>query len=165
MLKWQLTPGSLPGESHGQRSLAGYSPQGLKESDTIEWLSMHAICLLTLIWIQILLLKTCSPKHYWSPQCLSSHRDTSSHKECRSGQFSAQVSTLSSVYNQVFNRERWSSVLIILLAFLQVWSSEWICSSWLGMGYSYFYDFEGRKIDTECQWIKLWDQDRHLWEK
>ena len=26
----------LPGESHGQRSLAGYSPQGLKESDVTE---------------------------------------------------------------------------------------------------------------------------------
>ena len=26
----------LAGESHGQRSLVGYSPRGLKESDTIE---------------------------------------------------------------------------------------------------------------------------------
>ena len=26
----------LPGESHGQRSLAGYSPRGRKESDTTE---------------------------------------------------------------------------------------------------------------------------------
>ena len=26
----------LPGESHGQRSLAGYSPQGHKEPDTAE---------------------------------------------------------------------------------------------------------------------------------
>ena len=34
--KWQLTPVFLPGESHGQRSLAGYSPWGLKESDTTE---------------------------------------------------------------------------------------------------------------------------------
>ena len=32
--KWQPTPVFLPGESHGQRSLAGYSPQGHKESDT-----------------------------------------------------------------------------------------------------------------------------------
>ena len=32
--KWQPTPVFLPGESHGQRSLAGYNPQGLKESDT-----------------------------------------------------------------------------------------------------------------------------------
>ena len=28
--KWQPTPVSLPGESHGQRSLAGYSPWGCK---------------------------------------------------------------------------------------------------------------------------------------
>ena len=33
---WQPTPVLLPGESHGQRSLAGYSPQGCKESDTAE---------------------------------------------------------------------------------------------------------------------------------
>ena len=26
--KWQPTPGFLPGESHGQRSLVGYSPWG-----------------------------------------------------------------------------------------------------------------------------------------
>ena len=29
--KWQPTPVFLPGESHGQRSLAGYSPWGPKE--------------------------------------------------------------------------------------------------------------------------------------
>ena len=29
--KWQPTPVSLPKESHGQRSLVGYSSQGLKE--------------------------------------------------------------------------------------------------------------------------------------
>ena len=32
----QPTPVLLPGESHGQKNLAGYSPQGLKESDTTE---------------------------------------------------------------------------------------------------------------------------------
>ena len=32
-------PGFLPGESHGQRSLAGYSPGGCKESDTTERLN------------------------------------------------------------------------------------------------------------------------------
>ena len=32
--KWQPTPVFLPGESHGQRSLAGYSPRGCKESNT-----------------------------------------------------------------------------------------------------------------------------------
>ena len=33
---WQPTPVFLPGESHGQRSLSGYSPWGRKELDTIE---------------------------------------------------------------------------------------------------------------------------------
>ena len=33
---WQPTPVFLPGESHGQRSLAGYSPWDHKESDTTE---------------------------------------------------------------------------------------------------------------------------------
>ena len=31
--KWQPIPVFLPGESHGWRSLGGYSPWGLKESD------------------------------------------------------------------------------------------------------------------------------------
>ena len=34
--KWQPTPVFLPGESHGQRSLAGYCPLGHTESDTTE---------------------------------------------------------------------------------------------------------------------------------
>ena len=34
--KGQLTPVFLSGESHGQRSLVGYSPRGHKESDTPE---------------------------------------------------------------------------------------------------------------------------------
>ena len=33
---WQPTPVFWPGESHGQRNLAGYSPWSLKESDTTE---------------------------------------------------------------------------------------------------------------------------------
>ena len=36
--KWQPTPVLLPGESYGQRSLVGFSPWGLKESDTTKWL-------------------------------------------------------------------------------------------------------------------------------
>ena len=34
--EWQPSPVFLPGESPGQRSLAGYIPWGRKESDTIE---------------------------------------------------------------------------------------------------------------------------------
>ena len=33
---WQPTSVLLSGESHGQRNLAGYSPQGCKESDMTE---------------------------------------------------------------------------------------------------------------------------------
>ena len=35
-VSWQPTPVFLPGESRGQRSLAGYSPQGCTESDMTE---------------------------------------------------------------------------------------------------------------------------------
>ena len=34
--KWQPTPVFSPEESHGWRSLVGYSPRGRKESDTTE---------------------------------------------------------------------------------------------------------------------------------
>ena len=34
------TPVFLPGKSHGQRSLEGYSPRGRKESDTAEQLTL-----------------------------------------------------------------------------------------------------------------------------
>ena len=36
MRKWQPSPVFLPGKSHEQRSLAGYSPKDLKELDTIK---------------------------------------------------------------------------------------------------------------------------------
>ena len=36
--EWLLTLMLLPGEFHGQRSLAGYSRGGLEEPDTAEWL-------------------------------------------------------------------------------------------------------------------------------
>ena len=51
--KWQPTPGFLPGEFHGQRSLVGYSPWGRQES---VWLCTHtqhviksSVVLLTLL--------------------------------------------------------------------------------------------------------------------
>ena len=39
--KWHPTPVLLPGESQGQRSLEGWSPWGLEESDTTEQLHFH----------------------------------------------------------------------------------------------------------------------------
>ena len=47
--KWQPIPVFLPGKFHGQRSLAGYSPWGYKESDTTEQLHMH-----TNLFVQII---------------------------------------------------------------------------------------------------------------
>ena len=38
--KWQLTPVFWPGKFQGQRSLAGYSPWGHKESDVTERLTI-----------------------------------------------------------------------------------------------------------------------------
>ena len=39
--KWQPTPVFLPGKFHGQRSLAGYSSWGCKESDMTEHACLH----------------------------------------------------------------------------------------------------------------------------
>ena len=38
--EWQSTPVFLPGESHRQRGLAGYSPWGCKKSGTTEQLTL-----------------------------------------------------------------------------------------------------------------------------
>ena len=39
--RWQPNPVFLPGKSHGQRNLAGYSLGGHKQSDTTEQLHFH----------------------------------------------------------------------------------------------------------------------------
>ena len=38
-MKWLPTPVFLPGKTHGQRSLVGYSPWGHKKSDTTKRLN------------------------------------------------------------------------------------------------------------------------------
>ena len=48
--KWQPIPVFLPGKSHGQRSLVGYSPWGRKELDMTEQLHFNKIlCYLCVI--------------------------------------------------------------------------------------------------------------------
>ena len=53
--KWQPAPVMLPGKFHGQRRLAGYNPQGCKESDMTEhvfefmcmyFMAMYILCFL-----------------------------------------------------------------------------------------------------------------------
>ena len=50
--EWQSTPVFLPGESHGLRSLVGYSPWGYKESDTTDGLTL--LYFVPLIYLSIL---------------------------------------------------------------------------------------------------------------
>ena len=47
--KWQPIPVFLPGESHGQRNLMGYSPWGRKDLDTTKQLNVNTI-IYTYIW-------------------------------------------------------------------------------------------------------------------
>ena len=51
---WQATPVFLPGESHGQRSLAGYGPQDHTVSDTTEVTEQEhcdVFCLTTIFFL------------------------------------------------------------------------------------------------------------------
>ena len=70
----QPTSGFLPEKSHGQRSLSGYSPKVLKESDITEhahWLNVfeyHFICLLHTSYLEKYLSKSFAPFmcfYYW----------------------------------------------------------------------------------------------------
>ena len=50
---WQPTPVFLPGESNGQRSLLGFTVQGVTKSRTwLKWLSMHTHCIFSNSYIQ-----------------------------------------------------------------------------------------------------------------
>ena len=51
--KWQPTPVFLPGEYHGQRSLAGYIPWGLKESHMTERISTAHIRSVNALFLKI----------------------------------------------------------------------------------------------------------------
>ena len=47
---WHPAPVFLPGKSHGQRSLVGYSPWGCKELDTSERLGTHVWLVSSCCW-------------------------------------------------------------------------------------------------------------------
>ena len=85
--KWQPTPVFLPGKSHGQKRLAGYSPQGCKALDMIQqlnkttsygkplsvWLTGSLIC--QLFWENSLPLHHCTVSLFsllWMNLCLFS---------------------------------------------------------------------------------------------
>ena len=51
--KWETHSSILPGESHGQRSLVGYSPRSQKESDTTQYTHTHTHSILMSLLIHI----------------------------------------------------------------------------------------------------------------
>ena len=68
---WQPTPVFLPGESHGQKSLAGYSPWGHKESDMTHRLTLLLSPSYRIISVSSFLfsdwrLLTWSPRNRWT---------------------------------------------------------------------------------------------------
>ena len=58
--KWRPTAVFLPGKSHGQRSLAGYSPWVCKESDTTERDCTSLFCTTDSLHTQNLTYSECS---------------------------------------------------------------------------------------------------------
>ena len=66
--KWQPVPVFLPGESHGQRNLVGYSPWGHKELDTTERLTPTQLYTVTCLCSELTQcpgfgLPTAAPEH------------------------------------------------------------------------------------------------------
>ena len=59
--EWQLTLAFLPGEVHGQRSLAGYSPRGCREWD----MTQHLTRLLSYCYLQGSIDQTCCQNYCW----------------------------------------------------------------------------------------------------
>ena len=71
--EWQSNPVIVLGESHGQRSLVGYSPGGHEKLDTTERLSMHT-CNHDKTPRQSLFITTSSPLHIFGKSALLSQR-------------------------------------------------------------------------------------------
>ena len=71
--KWQLTPVFLPGEFHGQRSLAAYSLCSHTESDTTELLGTYIQSSLWYFWAFHPLLQQPERKSAGSPSFVNIH--------------------------------------------------------------------------------------------
>ena len=62
--KWQPTAVLLPGKSHGQRSVVGYSLWGQKGSDTTEWLHFTSTCIVNYVPDTVLILLSKSSHNF-----------------------------------------------------------------------------------------------------
>ena len=98
------TPLFWPGEFHGQRSLAGYSPWGPKELDTSEWLSLD------LWYLPVVPCSCCVGWRQWDPDL-----------------FEYDFLTPSLVlFPQGFLLIKSIRVFVILLAYFH-FTSSWVC--------------------------------------
>ena len=62
---WLPTPGCLPGEYHGQRSLVGCSPRVTKSQTQLKRLRMHTVCIYLAEWhFKILKCRQWEPKFF-----------------------------------------------------------------------------------------------------
>ena len=68
--KWQPTPVSLPGKSHGHRNLVDCSPWGRKESGTTEWLTQHTTILKNIFFFYLV---SQAPSSFFSVSGLTWH--------------------------------------------------------------------------------------------
>ena len=73
---WQPTPLFLPGKSHGQRNLVGYSPEGHKELDTTE-VTEHTcthICVCVYVCVRVCVYQFSSVSRSVASDSLQPHR-------------------------------------------------------------------------------------------
>ena len=83
-MKWQPTPVSLPGESHGQRSPVGYSPWGHKELAKTEhacWFTWYSVLKDLDMWI---LVKTRSQESAFTKTQITASFKQGKNKRCKS---------------------------------------------------------------------------------
>ena len=113
--KWQSTPVPLPGKSHGQRSLLGYSPWGHRESDTTEWL--HFLFSLCKIKEQV--------RHCWIKRDIVNRRNYLEHhlkgQRCKIKNYTKKKKKhqVFRIYNEwIYNRRQLGFLRIYLLLFL-----------------------------------------------
>ena len=99
--KWQPTPVLFPGKSHGQRSLAGYSPRCCKESDMTENAPIHVVDLGCLSCQKHHLTPWCTKVFISCWDCVLPEEQASTFLE------SLQIASLGCVHRQVLRPVLW----------------------------------------------------------
>ena len=121
--KWQPTPVFLPGESHGQRSLGGYSLWGHKESDMTE--------LVTHILLSLIFYFSFFPKNLLSSICW----DTVWLRLMYSKRF---ISRIPGGREKEYSQIHWRQLVLSLFSHVQLFATPWTAAHQvpLSMGFS-----------------------------